>query len=55
MGVMYFTCAGDPLFRTMFPDIEIVKKYGRSPGLEKSVAQTLGTCGFCLRAVDKVS
>ena len=25
MGVAYFTYAGDPLFRTMFPDTEIAK------------------------------
>jgi len=50
VGVMYFTYAGDPLFHTLFPDIEIAKKYGSSPGSEKSVARTPATCGFCLRA-----
>ena len=47
---MCFTYAGDPLFRTMFPDKEIAKKYGSSPVPETSVARTPGTCGFCLRA-----
>ena len=47
---MCFTYAGDPLFRTMFPDTEIVKKYGSGPEPEKSVAQMPGTCGFCLWA-----
>ena len=40
-----FTYAGDPPFRTMFPDTEIAKTYSSGPGQEQLLA---GTCGFCL-------
>ena len=48
--VMYFTYAADPLFRTMFLDTDIAKTIGSGPGPERSLARTLGTCVFCLRA-----
>ena len=50
VGVIYLTYAGYALFRTMFPDTDIVKKTGSGPGPEKSVARVPGTCVFCLRA-----
>jgi len=46
---MCLTYAGDPLFHTMFPDTEIVKKYGSGPGPEKSVVRMPRMRGFCLR------
>ena len=47
---MYFTYAGDALFRTTFPATEIAKKYGSGSWPEKLVAQMPGMCGFCLQA-----
>ena len=49
VGMMCFTYAEDHLFRTMFPDREVVKKCGCGQDLEKSVFQMPDTCGFCLR------
>ena len=49
-GGMYFIYAGDPLFLTMFLDTDIAKTIGSGPGPERSLARTLGTCAFCLRA-----
>ena len=53
VGMMCFTHAEDHLFRTMFPDTEIAKKYGSGQGPEKSVVRTPDTCGFCLRGSEQ--
>ena len=34
VDVMCFTYSGEPIFCTLFPDTEIVKKYGSGPGPE---------------------
>ena len=50
-GVISFSYAGDPLFRTTFPDTEIAKKYGSgkigSPGSVDFVFGLVSSLKYC--------